>query len=109
MVFLNTFFELYTFIGDFRLDFCSMLLNQALKSCYTFTLFLSSTNHLTEKAIYDMWLDLEVKGTMSAGFQCTKCDTTQGDQNPENHTFKYEYMRKHVFEHGRGDHSHCKE
>ena len=26
-----------------------------------------------------------------------------------NPAFKYEYMRKHVFEHGRGDHSHCKE
>ena len=70
---------------------------------------LSSANHKTEKEMYDMWMDFEVQGTMSAGFRCTKCATAQGDQNPEHRTFKYDDMRKHVFEHGRGDHSHCKE
>ena len=69
--------------------------------------YLSSANHKTEKEVYDMLMDLEVQGTMSAGFQCTKCATAQGDQNPEHRTFKYDDMRKHVFEHGRGDHDIC--
>ena len=67
---------------------------------------LSSANHKTEKELYDMWMDLEVQGTMSAGFRCTKCAESR-DLYPSSYTFMYDCMRKHVFEHGRGDHTIC--
>ena len=65
--------------------------------------------HKREKEIFNAWKVLQIEGSIVNGFTCTKCATAQGDQNPEHRTFKYDDMRKHVFEHGRGDHSHCKE
>ena len=62
-----------------------------------------------EKEIFNAWKGLQIEGSIVNGFTCTKCATTQSDQNHEHRTFKYDDMRKHVLEHGRGDHSHCKE
>ena len=68
---------------------------------WAYSITTTAWNTSVKKKILTHGETFKLKATLPTEITCTKCSTKQGDQNPEHRTFKYDDIRKHVFEHGR--------